>query len=174
MIALITVLIAHLSWRGWLAGMNGVMRGQLLRARRAVDRARARAARRRTGDGAADRRAAQPAARIPRANARAAAATAPSGRRKSCKALLQQDLAGDEVLVVSNREPYIHVRRNERHRGPAPGQRPGHRARAGDARLLGHLDRARRRAAPTARPSTRTTACRCRRRIRPTACAASG
>ena len=47
--------------------------------------------------------------------------------------------------------------------GPAPGQRAGHGARAGDARLLGDLDRARQRAAPTARRSTRAVACACRR-----------
>ena len=47
-------------------------------------------------------------------------------------------------------------------RAAAAGERPGHRARAGDARVLGHLDRARQRHAPTARPSIATTASRCR------------
>src|SRR5207245_2451731 len=30
------------------------------------------------------------------------------------RAVLRNDLKGEEVLIVSNREPYIHVRRNER------------------------------------------------------------
>lgn len=33
---------------------------------------------------------------------------------RALKDILQQQLAGDEVLIVSNREPYIHVRRGER------------------------------------------------------------
>ena len=69
---------------------------------------------------------------------------------------------GDEVLVVSNREPYIHTAHGQRHRGAASGQRPGDRGGAGDARLFRHLDRARRAAPPTARRWTRTTTCRCR------------
>ena len=56
----------------------------------------------------------------------------------------------------------------------APGERPRHRARAGDARLLRRLGRARQRHRPTARPSTRTTACGCRRARSRTCSGASG
>lgn len=33
---------------------------------------------------------------------------------KSLKEILHRDLAGDEVLIVSNREPYIHVKKNDK------------------------------------------------------------
>jgi len=33
---------------------------------------------------------------------------------KSLKEILQQDLAGEDVLIVSNREPYIHVYKNDK------------------------------------------------------------
>ena len=56
--------------------------------------------------------------------------------------LLHEELAGDEVLVVSNREPYMHMRTGKGIEVQTPRQRPGDRGGAGDARLLGHLDRA--------------------------------
>ena len=53
---------------------------------------------------------------------------------------------GEGVVVVANREPYLHERAAGRRReGGAAGERARHRARAGDARLLRHLDRARQR-----------------------------
>ena len=83
-----------------------------------------------------------------------------------------------QLVVVANREPYIHVRQQREARGfwarlrgrrtteemsvdPA-GQRPGHRARPGDARVGRHVGRARqrhrrsrsiRRQGPRARPA---------------------
>ena len=54
--------------------------------------------------------------------------------------------------------PRAHGRR--RVQRAAPGERPGHRARAGDARLLGRLGRARQRLAPIARPPTPRTRAR--------------
>ena len=89
------------------------------------------------------------------ANSKASAACATSrrsaGRRKTCARILREDLKGDEILIVSNREPYIHVHRDGRDRGAAPGQRPGHGdgARAcAPARAPGSRTA---RAAPTAR-----------------------
>ena len=60
--------------------------------------------------------------------------------------VLRRQLGGEGILVVANREPYIHERDGAgRAAGGAPGLGPGHRARAGHARLLGHLDRPRQR-----------------------------
>ena len=91
------------------------------------------------------------------------------------KRVLNRHLHGEQVVVVANREPYIH----EKVAGGKvevlhPGQRPGHRARAGDAGLLGHLDRPRQRLAPTGRRSTATTACGCRPASESYACGGSG
>ena len=66
--------------------------------------------------------------------------------------LLHKVLPGTEVIVISNREPYIHNRTETGHRPADAGQRPGVRARAGHARLRRHLDRSRQRHA-TARRS---------------------
>ena len=69
----------------------------------------------------------------------------------------------------------VHPRaRRRRHPRPAPGERPGHRARAGDARVLGHLDRARQRLGRPRDGRPRTTASRCRPSIPPISSAASG
>ncbi|MCK7500942.1 MAG: hypothetical protein MZW92_70375 [Comamonadaceae bacterium] len=65
--------------------------------------------------------------------------------RSGCARCCAPSCSGDQVIVVSNREPYIHERGDGGDRRQAPGQRPRHRGRAGDARLLGHLDRARQR-----------------------------
>ena len=75
--------------------------------------------------------------------------------------LLHKQLPGDQMLVVSNREPYIHMKRGG-HRGAATGQRPGHGGRAGDARLLRDMDRPRQRhcrprGGGRARPRSRST-----------------
>ncbi len=76
--------------------------------------------------------------------------------------MLRGELRGNDVIVVSNREPYIHVRHGRRHRGPAAGERPRHRARADHARVLGHLDRARQRLGRSRDGRSPTTASRCR------------
>ena len=47
------------------------------------------------------------------------------------------------LFVVSNREPYMHVRRGEEYRGARAGERSGHRPGADSARLRRHLDRIR-------------------------------
>ena len=74
---------------------------------------------------------------------------------------LSDSLRGTRLIVVANREPYIHLRRKRTARGlvelaaraerddgdrvDAAGKRPRHRARSRDARLRRHLDRARQR-----------------------------
>ncbi|MEO8031278.1 MAG: trehalose-6-phosphate synthase [Gemmatimonadota bacterium] len=103
-VSLITVIIAQLSWRGWEHGMRALLRGEgLLRA---------------SGTEAAPEF--RPLARDLRELVRDIEA----GQRprdtgevvwtaEALRATLHGELRGQEVIVVSNREPYIHVRRDD-------------------------------------------------------------
>ncbi|NJD87174.1 MAG: trehalose-6-phosphate synthase [Betaproteobacteria bacterium] len=103
-IALVTVVIAEISWRGWVAGMKALIRGQLL-AQNPEPRAREL----------------KPLARDLEAlvqdlqtERRLRDESQMSWVPETLRTILRQDLKGDEILIVSNREPYIHVRRGER------------------------------------------------------------
>ena len=134
-IALITVVIAEISWRGWVAGMKALIRGQLMaqspepRARELqAPRPRPRGARARPGNRAPHAR------RVPddlgAGDAAHDPAPGPEGRRDPHR--LQPRA--------------LHPRAAGRaHRGAPARERPGDRAGAGDARLLRDVDRARRR-----------------------------
>jgi len=103
-IAFITVVIAELSFRGWVAGIKALIRGQL----HALSP--------------------QPEARELRPIARdleALVRDLEAERRlrdeaqitwtpEALRTILRQDLKGEEILIVANREPYIHVRRKDR------------------------------------------------------------
>jgi len=96
-IALITVVVAQLSWRGWVSGARALLRGEgLIRpmassgelAPLAMDlRARLRD--------------------LEDAYRRSLGPEAPWNAER-LRSLLRTQLRGDEVIVVSNREPYIH------------------------------------------------------------------
>jgi len=98
-ISLITVLIAHLSWHGWLNGVREMLRGELSpRASKDMPPEIA------------------PLASELRAllneynrDLQGSGVESQTWGADTLKTLLNQDLAGDEILVVSNREPYIHV-----------------------------------------------------------------
>ena len=96
-IALITVVVAQLSWRGWVSGVRGLLRGDgLLRPLTAAPEITPLAdeLRSRLRDLEDEyRRALGPQA-----------VWDPSRLRN----LLRTQLRGDQVIVVSNREPYIH------------------------------------------------------------------
>ena len=130
-IALITVVVAQLSWRGWVSGARGAAARR--RPAAAADRARPELA---------------PLAAEIRARLRDLEDEyrRRTGRRRNgtpsgCARCCARSCSGDEVIVVSNREPYIHERRDGERRRAATGERPGDGGRAGDARLLGNLDR---------------------------------
>lgn len=98
-ISLITVLIAHLSWHGWLNGVREMLRGEL--SPRAPGPMPPEIA---------------PLASELRAllneynrDLQGSGVESQTWGADTLKTLLNQDLAGDEILVVSNREPYIHV-----------------------------------------------------------------
>jgi len=103
-IALVTVVIAEISFRGWIAGAKALIRGQL-HARSPEPQARelrpiARDLEVLVRDLEAERR----------MRDEAQITWTPEALRK----ILREDLKGEEILIVANREPYIHVRRNDR------------------------------------------------------------
>ncbi|MFL6572841.1 MAG: trehalose-6-phosphate synthase, partial [Burkholderiales bacterium] len=105
-VALITVIIAEISWRGWVAGMKALVKGEtLLRSPLAW-------------------KSASPELRPIARDLQALVLDLESERRTrdesqtswgpdALRRILRQDLKGDEVLIVSNREPYIHTRRKD-------------------------------------------------------------
>src|SRR6202162_5575130 len=99
-ISLVTVSIAHLSWRGWVAGARALLRGEGIL---------------------------QPFAQTPATDAHPLASDLRAllreldmsrrGREREgtwspemLRGVLRDQLFGDEIIVVSNREPFIHVR----------------------------------------------------------------
>lgn len=99
-ISLVTVLVAHLSWRGWVAGVRGMLRGEgligLIRDQQQMPEL-------------------QPVAQDLRAliqdlesDKRMRDESQMSWTPVTLKAILHDHLAGEEVLIVSNREPYVH------------------------------------------------------------------
>jgi trehalose-6-phosphate synthase len=113
-ISLITVLVAHLSWRGWMAGVRAMLRGEgLLRPFAQQPTSELQPL---VGDLRALLRSLD-------AERRFADDATISWTPDSLRNLLRKELTGDQVIVVSNREPYIHVKVNtaiEIHR-PASG-----------------------------------------------------
>jgi trehalose 6-phosphate synthase len=105
-VALITVVIAEISWRGWVAGLKALLQGEtLLRSpigwKSASPELRpiARDLQALVLDLESERR----------ARDESQTSWGPDALRR----ILRQDLKGDEVLIVSNREPYIHTRRKD-------------------------------------------------------------
>jgi trehalose 6-phosphate synthase len=102
-VALITVVIAQLSWRGWVQGLRALMRGEgLLRPSGKPERPELRPI-------AHDLRA---LIHELQAEHRARDDEQLAWTPDTLRSILHGDLRGQEVIVVSNREPYIHVRQN--------------------------------------------------------------
>jgi trehalose-6-phosphate synthase len=98
-IALITVVVAQLSWRGWVNGVRAIMRGEGLLSpiMPAPELA----------PFAADLRA---RLRDMEDEFRRSQGPEAEWTAERLRTLLQTQLSGDQVIVVSNREPYIHER----------------------------------------------------------------
>jgi trehalose 6-phosphate synthase len=114
-VSLVTVIIAQLSWRGWVAGMRSLLRGEGL-LREPLSHA-----------GAPEYK---PIAHDLKeliseleSERRARDESQITWTPDSLRAILHNELRGDDVIVVSNREPYIHERQGERIevRQPASG-----------------------------------------------------
>ncbi|HEX5613075.1 MAG TPA: trehalose-6-phosphate synthase [Burkholderiales bacterium] len=103
-IALITVVIAEISFRGWVAGIKALIRGQ---SRALSPEPHSRELRPIARDLAA---LVQDLEAERRMRDEAQITWTPEALRQ----ILREDLKGEEILIVANREPYIHVRRNER------------------------------------------------------------
>jgi trehalose-6-phosphate synthase len=104
-ISFITVLVAQLSWKGWISGIRAMLKGEglvkpmspghfpelkpIMKDVRSLIRDLER------------ERKVRDELQL-------------SWHPKALKGLLQKELAGDEILIVSNREPYIHNRKGEK------------------------------------------------------------
>ncbi|MBK9571212.1 MAG: trehalose-6-phosphate synthase [Rhodoferax sp.] len=107
-ISLITVVIAQLSWRGWMAGMQSLLRGEgLLRQPVA-------AAPKHPSEFRPIARDLQRLINELEAETRARDESQVTWTPEALRAILHGELRGEDVIVVSNREPYIHQRRGER------------------------------------------------------------
>ena len=96
-IALITVIVAQLSWRGWVSGVRGILRGEgLVRPLLSAPEISPVAAelRERLRDLEDEHR--------------RALGPQTTWDPERLRTLLRTQLRGDQVIVVSNREPYIH------------------------------------------------------------------
>jgi trehalose-6-phosphate synthase len=99
-IALITMVVAQLSWRGWVAGVRGMLRsdGLLLQLLTPPPE---------LAPFAADLRA---RLRDLEDEYRRSQGPEAGWNPERLRALLRTQLRGDQIIVVSNREPYIHER----------------------------------------------------------------
>ncbi|MBT1070319.1 alpha,alpha-trehalose-phosphate synthase (UDP-forming) [Pelotalea chapellei] len=103
-ISLITVFVAHLSWRGWMEGVRAMLRGEgIIRPfGQQVPKAELQPL---VGDLRA-------LLRTLDAERRFADDATISWSPETLRTLLHKQLAGERILVVSNREPYIHSRKD--------------------------------------------------------------
>ncbi|MEO6565814.1 MAG: trehalose-6-phosphate synthase [Casimicrobiaceae bacterium] len=100
-VALITVVIAQLSWRGWVTGLRALLRGEgILRP---------------SAGGTAPElrpiaRDVQTLLRELEHQYRPADESQQRWTQDTLRAVLRGEMRGNEVMIVSNREPYIHMR----------------------------------------------------------------
>jgi len=110
-VALITVVIAQLSWRGWVQGLRALLRGEGLLVVPG-----------RSGGGGRGFAGPPPELRPIVKDLRALIEDLEADHRSrdveqlawspaTLRQILRRELRGQEVIVVSNREPYIHMRR---------------------------------------------------------------
>lgn len=107
-VSLVTVIVAQLSWRGWMAGMRSLLRGEGLLRRPELDvqpsppgfKPIARDLQRLIQELEAETRA-RDESQI-------------TWTPEALRTILHSELRGEDVIVVSNREPYIHQRHGER------------------------------------------------------------
>lgn len=115
-ISLITVFVAHLSWRGWMEGVRAMLRGEGIVRPFGQQQAPDPELQPLVGDLRALLRSLDVERRF-------TDDTTITWSPDSLRRLLHKQLAGERIIVVSNREPYIHLKKEDRiqvHR-PASG-----------------------------------------------------
>ncbi len=103
-VSLVTVAIAQLSWRGWMTGMRALLRGEGLVREPGQDAKEGRPEFRPIA------RDLQRLIRELDSDARALDEGQITWTPRSLRAILHGELRGEDIIVVSNREPYIHQR----------------------------------------------------------------
>jgi trehalose 6-phosphate synthase len=111
-VALITVVIAEISWRGWVAGMRALLKGETL-LRKPLGMRNAAAEIPTTPELRPIARDLQALVRDLESERQSRDESQTTWGPDALRRILRQDLKGDEVLIVSNREPYIHTRRKD-------------------------------------------------------------
>jgi len=104
-VSMITVVIAQLSWKGWVSGIRSLLKGEGLL--KPASRTTSPELRPIVKDLKVLIRDLE-SARKTRDESQV------SWSPRALKEILRDELRGDEILIVSNREPYIHVRRNDK------------------------------------------------------------
>ena len=113
-VSLITVVVAQLSWRGWVAGTRALLRGEGLLREPASKEPNSVETKPPTRE---FRPIAQDLQRLIRdldAERRARDESRITWNAEALRNALHSELRGDDVIVVSNREPYMHQRRGDR------------------------------------------------------------
>ncbi|TXG86200.1 MAG: trehalose-6-phosphate synthase [Thermomicrobiales bacterium] len=107
-VSLITVVIAQLSWRGWMAGMQALLRGD------GLVRKPSPGGERHPPEFKPIARDLQRLIQDLESETRSRDESQVTWRPDALRAILHGELRGDDVIVVSNREPYIHQQRGDR------------------------------------------------------------
>jgi trehalose 6-phosphate synthase len=107
-VSLITVIIAQLSWRGWVAGMRSLLRGE------GLVRHPAASAQLSLPGFKPIARDLQRLIRELESDTHARDVDQITWTPEALRGILRGELRGEDVIVVSNREPYIHQRRGDR------------------------------------------------------------
>lgn len=99
--SLVTVLVAHLSWHGWMSAVRLLLRGENLK--KPFSTALTSELQPLAGD-------LRTLLRTINEEKRFTDDVTVSWNPETIRKLLHQQLAGEQILVISNREPYIHVK----------------------------------------------------------------
>ena len=110
-VSLITVIIAQLSWRGWMAGMRSLLRGE------GILRKPEQEVKQQPPSPPGFKPIARDLQRLIQeleTETRARDESQITWTPDALRTILRGELSGEDVIVVSNREPYSHQRRGER------------------------------------------------------------
>lgn len=102
-VSFITVLVAQLSWKGWISGIQALLKGEgLVRPMTQIRSPELRPIAKELRELVSDLESSR------KVRDENQISWSPS----ALKEVLQRELAGEEILIVSNRQPYIHNSRN--------------------------------------------------------------